>query len=84
MLPSLERRKLTVPIEVLCIHVLGLGENIFCQTPDLGLGLGVDFTFPYNNNNKKENNNNNNNPHLIFHRREGTWGLKFCTQTYQI
>ena len=33
-------------------------ELYFCQTPDLGLGLGVDFTFP--NNNKK------NNPHLIF------------------
>ena len=50
----------------------------YCQTPDLGLGLGVDFTFPYNNNN---NNNNKNNPHLIFHRREGTRGLKFGTQT---
>ena len=50
----------------------------YCQTPDLGLGLGVDFTFP---NNKK---NNNNNPHLIFHRREGTRGLKFGTQTYWI
>ena len=34
----------------------------FCQTPDLGLGLGVDFTFP-NNNNKKKKKNNNNNPH---------------------
>ena len=42
-----------------------------CQTPVLGLGLGVDFTLA----------NNNNNPHLIFHRREGTRGLKFSTQT---
>ena len=51
----------------------------FCQTPNLVLGLGVDFTFPYNkNNNKNKNNNNKNNknPHLIFHRREGTRGLK--------
>ena len=31
----------------------------YCQTPVLGLGLGVDFTVA---NNKK-----NNNPHLIFH-----------------
>ena len=50
----------------------------FCQTPDLGLGLGVDFTFPNNNNKKK------NNPHLIFQRKEGTRGLKFGTQTYRI
>ena len=47
-----------------------------CQTPDLGLGLGVDFTFANNNNNNK-----NNNPHQIFHRREGTRGLKFGAQT---
>ena len=41
-------------------------------------GLGVDFTFP----NNKNNNNKKNNSHLIFHRREGTRGLKFGTQTY--
>ena len=46
----------------------------FCQTPNLVLGLGVDFTFPYNN-------NNNNDPHLIFHIREGTRGLRFGTQS---
>ena len=45
--------------------------------PVLGLGLGVDFTLANNN----KNNNNNNNPHLIFHRRKGTRGLKFSTQT---
>ena len=48
-----------------------------CQTPNLVLGLGVDFTFPYNN----KNNKNKKNPHLIFHRREGTRGLKFGKQT---
>ena len=55
-----------------------------CQTPDLGPGLGVDFTFPNNDNknknNKKKNKKKNKNPHLIFHRREGTRGLKFGTQ----
>ena len=30
----------------------------FCQTPVLGLGLGVDFTFAWDN--------HNNNPHLNF------------------
>ena len=33
----------------------------FCQTPVLGLRLGVDFTFALDN-----NNNNNKNSHLIF------------------
>ena len=47
----------------------------YCQTPNLVLGLGVDFTFPYNKKNKK-NKNKNKNPHLIFHRREDTRGLK--------
>ena len=32
----------------------------FCQTPVLGLGLGVDFTFAW------DNHNNHNNPHLNF------------------
>ena len=31
----------------------------FCQTPDLGIRLGVDFTFTW------DNNDNDNNPHLI-------------------
>ena len=62
------------------IHTKVKSHHDFCQTPDLGLGLGVDFTFPNNN----KNNNNKNNPHLIFHRREGTRGLKFGTQTYRI
>ena len=34
----------------------------FCQTPVLGLGLGVDFTFAGDNKNHK----NDNNPHLNF------------------
>ena len=43
-----------------------------CQTPVLGLRLGVDFTFAWDNNNNNNNNNNNDkkNPHLNF--REGT------------
>ena len=32
--------------------------NSFCQTPDLGLGLGVHFTFPNNNKNNNKKNNN--------------------------
>ena len=48
-------------------------EN-YCQTPVLGLGLGVDFTFAGDNhkneNNKNENDKNendkNDNPHLNF------------------
>ena len=43
-----------------------------CQTPVLGLGLGVDFTFA--NNNKTNNKNNKKNPHLNFSRRNGTTG----------
>ena len=31
----------------------------YCQTPVLGIGLGVDFTFAWENNDK-------NNPHLNF------------------
>ena len=52
----------------------------YCQTQGLGLGLRGDFTFP-NNNKKNNKNKNNKNPHLIFHRREGTRGLIFGTQT---
>ena len=35
---------------------------VFCQTPVLGLELGVDFTFTWDNHNHK----NDNNPHLNF------------------
>ena len=35
----------------------------FCQTPVLGLGLGVDSTFAWDNHN---NHHNHNNPHLNF------------------
>ena len=44
----------------------------FCQTPVLGLGLGVDFTFAWDNDNNDNNDNNDknhkndNNPHLNF------------------
>ena len=39
----------------------------FCQTPVLGLGLGVDFTFAGDNHkNHKNDNNKNDNPHLKF------------------
>ena len=34
-------------------------SEYFCQTPVLGLGLGVDFTFAWDNNNHK------NKPHLV-------------------
>ena len=53
----------------------------YCQTPVLGLGLGVDITFASNKNKNKKKNNNNKNPYLILHRREGTKGLEFGTQT---
>ena len=36
----------------------------FCQTPVLGLGLGVDFTLAWNN--KNNDNNDKNNPQLNF------------------
>ena len=42
-------------------------QLVFCQTPVLKLGLGVDFTFAWDNNKTDNNNNNNNkNPHLNF------------------
>ena len=51
----------------------GMLKNIvwtnFCQTPVLGLGLGVDFTFAWDNidnNDNNDKNNNKNNPHLDF------------------
>ena len=37
----------------------------YCQTPDLGLRLGVDFTFNLDNNDN-DNNNHKNNPYLNF------------------
>ena len=43
-------------------------ETNFCQTPVIGLGLGVEFTFAGDNHNHKnhrsDNNKNDNNPHL--------------------
>ena len=36
----------------------------YCQTPVLGLGLGVDFTFAGDNHNNQNHNNHCNNPHL--------------------
>ena len=36
----------------------------YCQTPVLGLRLGVDFTFAWDNNNN--NNDKKKNPHLDF------------------
>ena len=39
--------------------------NYFCQTPVLGLGLGVDFTFAWDNH-KNHKNHNHNNPPLNF------------------
>ena len=39
---------------------------IYCQTPVLGRGLGVDFSFAWDNNNNNDNENNDNNPHLNF------------------
>ena len=38
----------------------------FCQTPDLGIRLGVDFTFTSDNNHNNNNNDNDSNPHLNF------------------
>ena len=65
---SISKRNLVWP-GVLLLHC--------CQTPNLVLGLGVDFTFPYNKKKKKKKKKNKNkNPHLIFHRREDTRGLK--------
>ena len=52
------------------------GDN--CQTPVLGIGLGVDFTLA---NNKNKNKNKNNNPHPNFPGWDGTRGLKFGIQT---
>ena len=40
----------------------------FCQTPVLGLRLGVDFTFD------RDNNKNNKNPHIDFFERKSTRG----------
>ena len=40
--------------------------TLFCQTPVLSLGLGVDFTFACHNNDNNDNNHNHNNPHLNF------------------
>ena len=47
-----------------------------CQTPVLGLRLGVDFNFAWDNNNNDNNDNNNdkNNPHLNFLEMNSTRG----------
>ena len=57
--------------------ILLTGQNFgdfFCQTPVLGLRLGVDFTFVWDNNNNNNNNNNDKNPHLNFFERNSTRG----------
>ena len=41
-------------------------QKNFCQTPVLGLGLGVDFTFAGDNHKNHKNHKNHNNPHLNF------------------
>ena len=50
---------------------------VFCQTPVLGLGLGVHFTFAWDNNNIDSGNKNNKSPHLNFLKMnsmdEGKW-----------
>ena len=38
---------------------------MYCQTPVLGLGLEVDFTFAWDNH-IENHNNHNDNPHLNF------------------
>ena len=40
-------------------------DHIFCRTPVLSLGLGVDFAFAWDNN-KNNKNKNNKNPRLNF------------------
>ena len=45
---------------------MSISFNTFCQTPVLGLGLGVDFTFAWDNKNNTNVNNDKNNPHLNF------------------
>ena len=40
-------------------------QGFFCQTPVLGLRLGVDFAFAGDNHNN-HNHKNDNNPHLNF------------------
>ena len=52
----------------LCVNLAFHGIPCFCQTPVLGLGLGVDFIFAGDNdkNHKNDNDKNDNNPHLNF------------------
>ena len=40
--------------------------KLYCQTPVLGLGLGIDFTFAGDNHKKHKNHKNDSNPHLNF------------------
>ena len=46
----------------------GYSIHGYCQTPVLGLGLGVDFPFTLDN-----NHNDNHNPHLNFLRGTVLW-----------
>ena len=59
-------------VEVISVKVIA-ASFFFCQTPVLGLGLGVDFTLVWGNHNNYNNHNHNNhnhkkdnNPHLNF------------------
>ena len=49
-----------------CINWILPTRKLYCQTPVLGLGLGVDLTFPWDNHNNHKNHKNDNNPHLNF------------------
>ena len=57
----------SIPPLLLAQSFLGIlypaSYQTFCQTPVLGLGLGVDFTFAW------DNHNNHSNPHLNFVKR---------------
>ena len=71
-----KRKMCLQEILVNCADCGGLSlvpASSYCQTPVLGVGLGVDFTFAVDNNHNKDNNDNDNNdnndnknPHLIF------------------
>ena len=64
-------------VSFLNLILLQIQNIVFCRTPVLGQGLGIDFTFTWdNNNNNNDNNNDNNdkNPHLNFLGRNSTRG----------
>ena len=60
--PSLKSKQISSSYLLPCLEVQNFSEG-FCQTPVIGLGLGVVFTFAWDNNDK---NNDKNNPHLYF------------------